>query len=161
MIRRKIGSARISRRELLPPRRISLDLIGIHLALKEFIESELSGLVRLLPRDVPNGTIHACASLLSYVLREAVRAYTGIGAATLSIERSREKELSFVLDLCEMPDPERFALAIAVSEEAGYSIEFIDNKIILKTEFYPKTKLTIRSRDKRLLQNELMMTFFV
>lgn len=161
MIRRKIGGAKISRREPQVTRKMSIDVTAMGAALGEFVENDLGNLLRLVKKNVPNGTVDMCLPIFSYVLRETVRAYTGLGAATLALERSGERELSFVLELCEMPNPDRFAPALALESESGLKIEFIDNRIIMKTKFFPKTKLTIRSRDKRVLLEELIMTFFL
>ncbi len=161
MIRRKIGRATISRREPEITRKTCIDVTAMSAALGEFIEKELGDLLRLVNKNMPNGTVDICLAIFSYVMRETARAYTGLGAATLALERSGEKELSFVLELCEVPNPESFAPALALEDDSGLKIEFIDNKIIMKTAFFPKTKLTIRSRDKRMLSQELMMMFFL
>ncbi len=160
MIKRKIGGAKISRREPQITRKSSIDVTAIGAALAEFIEKELGDLLRLVKVDVPNGIVDMCLPIFSYVLRETVRAYTGLGAATLTLERSGAKELSFILELCEIPNPESFAPALALEGQSGLKLEFIENRIIMKTTFFPKTKLTIRSRDKKLLESELMIMFF-
>ena len=99
--------------------------------------------------------------LFSYVLREAVRVYTGSGGATFTLEQTGEKELSFIIELKETPRPESFAPALALESEGGIKLDFIDNKIVMRTAFLPKTKLTIRSRDKSIVTSELVMTFFI
>ena len=161
MIRRKIGGKRISRYEPEISKRLGIDLEAIRSALLEFIDKELGDLIHLTKSDLPNGTVDICLPVFSYVLRETVRLYTGRGGATLVIMRTGERELSFVLELSEIPSPESFAAALIPSGESGLQLEFIENKIIMRTAFSPKTKLTIRSRDKRLLTSELLLTFFM
>lgn len=161
MIRRKIGGAKLSRREPTPTKKTSIDVGCITAALGEFIESELCDLLCLVKKNVPNGTVDICLPLFSYVLREAVRVYTGSGGATFTMEQTGEKELSFIIELKETPRPESFAPALALESEGGIKLDFIDNKIVMRTAFLPKTKLTIRSRDKNIVTSELVMTFFI
>ena len=139
---------------------MGIDLEAIRSALSEFTDKELGGLIRINKSDLPNGTVDICLPIFSYILREAVRLYTGHGGSTLTFMRTGESELSFVLELCEIPNPESFAAALVPSGESGLQLEFIEKKIIIKTVFTPKAKLTIRSRDKRVLTSELLLSFF-
>lgn len=161
MIRRKIGGSKLSRREPTLTKLTSIDVGCINAALGEFIESELGDLLRIVKKNVPNGTVDICLPVFSYVLREAVRVYTGSGGATFSLERTGEREMSFIIELKERPNPESFAPAIALEDEGDFKLDFIDNKIIMRVSFFPKTKLTIRSREKNIVTSELVMTFFI